>query len=337
MKILFTGMASSHCAPKDNVSFFGTLAKAVGEFAEVVWAAPKVSWTKSQLEEFDFIFLGFIPPTALSANKIYGAMHVLGLMFDSPKLRLVVDGQQIWQYKNSIEHVKRDISNLFDAFYSKRAEYSFAKDSKNSAQIKLAARHFSESVWPITYYPSLPWTRHSAAVKALGFSSSERFIGLNLDSLLLDPEPYDTSDKALFWSLVPQGGSWIKRVNPLIKYPLTSIKTSRVMLDSDVFRVVKDSLGLIVPPQDRGMGTWWSYRYIQALNSNTPVITDWVDTKNFHSSWAHLAYQIEDMSESEKTLVARDQLESYRSAIKTKNQAISSLRESILDLSLERI
>ena len=326
-------MASSHCYPRDNVSFFGTLAKAVGEFAEVVWATPKVSWTKSQLDEFDFVFLGFIPPTAMSANKIYGAMHVLGLMFDSPKLRLVADSQQVWQYRNSINNIKKDVYKLFDTFYSKRAEYSLAKNPLNNAQIKLASKKFSSSQWPITYYPTLPWTNHSTAANSLGFSSSDRFVGVNLDSLLLAPEPQDTSDNPLFWSVVPPGGAWLKKIDRFIAHPIVPT----VVHDPNSLKIIRDSLGLLIPPQDRGVGTWWSYKYVQAMNSNTPIVTDWVATTNFNASWSHLAYQIEDMSSSERLEVAKNQFESYRSAIKTKNEAIEGLKEAILDLSLERI
>jgi hypothetical protein len=333
MKVLFTGMASSHCHPRDNVSFFGTLAKAVGEFAEVVWDTPKVSWTKGYLKQFDFVFLGFIPPTAMSANKIYGAMHVLGLMFDSPRLRLVADSQQIWQYKNSINHIKKDASRLFDSFYSKRAEYSRAKEPLHYSQIELAAQKLDSSVWPITYYPAMPWTEPAVAARSLGFSLEKRLIGLNLDSMLINPEPHDMSDKNQFWSVVPSDGKWLKKVDPFIVHPLVQT----VVHDETSLKTIKDSLGLLVPPQDRNLGTWWNYRYIQALNSNTPIVTDWTTIRNFDSSWSYLAYQIEEMSPSERLVVAKNQLESYRSSIKSRNQAIDSLRESILDLSLERI
>lgn len=326
-------MASSHCHPRDNISFFGTLAKAVGEFAEVTWATPKVSWTKSDLDQFDFVFLGFIPPTALSANKIYGAMHVLGMMFDSPRLRLVADGQQIWQYKNSINHVKKDVSKLFESFYSKRAEYKRAKESLKYSQIETAAQKLDSSVWPITYYPALPWTEPAVAARSLGFSLQKRFIGINLDSMLLNPEPIDMSEKTSFWSVVPSDGKWIKKVDPFIFRPL--IET--VVHDETSLKTIRDSLGLLMPPQDRNLGTWWNYRYVQALNSNTPIVTDWTTIKGFDPSWSYLAYQIEEMSPSERLVVAEAQLDSYRNSIKTKNEAVTGLKESILDLRLERI
>jgi hypothetical protein len=260
-------------------------------------------------------------------------MHVLGLMFDSPRLRLVADSQQIWQYKNSINHIKKDVSKLFESFYSKRAEYARAKEPYSYSQIKHAAEKFDSSVWPITYYPALPWTEPAVAARSLGFSLQKRLVGLNLDSMLLNPEPHGVTESGQFWSVVPSDGKWLKKVDPFIAHPL--VKT--VVHDETSLKTIRDSLGLLIPPQDRNLGTWWNYRYIQALNSNTPIVTHWTSIRNFDPSWSYLAYQIEDMSPSERLEVAEAQLESYRSSIKTKNEAIDSLKESILDLRLERI
>lgn len=330
-------MASSHCSPAENVSFFSAVAKALEPSSEVVWAAPKISWTKDELDSFDLIFFGFIPPTALSANKIYGAMHVLGLMFNSPKLRLVVDGYQVWQYKNSIEMVKRDVSSLFSSFYSKRAEYLSAKDPSNRTYIDLASKYFSSEVWPITYYPRLPWTSHEKAVNSLGFGSKNSFVGVSLDSLLISLEPYNTSTRGDFWSVDNHKSVWLKKLEPSIRRPVYPLKLGRILTDKEAIASMRESLGLIIAPQDRGVGSWWSYRYIQALNSNTPVATNWIDAAAYSDSWSHLAYQIEDMDYTQRMLLARNQLESYQASLQDKKQTIDAFMSDILDLSSERI
>jgi hypothetical protein len=337
MKILFTGMASSHGTPNENVSFFNTIAKAVDSYADVTWSAPKLSWTESELDQFDLIFFGLIPPTALSANKIYGAMHVLGMMFHSPKLRLVVDGQQIWQYKNSIELVKRDVSSLFTNFYSKRSDYSAVMEEPNRKYIDLASKYFQSEVWPITYYPALPWTLNNKAISALGFGTSQSFVGVNLDALLLDIEPYTTSSRKDFWSVDNDKGVWAKKLSKSLRNPVEPIKSGRVLSDIDAIASMRGSLGMLVAPQDRGVGTWWTYRYIQALNSNTPIVTDWTDTVSFEPCWSYLAYQIEDMYELERMGVARDQLETYQASLKSKNRTIEGFKHTILELDSERI
>lgn len=330
-------MASSHCSPTENVSFFSTIAKTMSDNAEVVWAAPKISWTKTDLDSFDLIFFGFIPPTALSANKIYGAMHVLGLMFDSPKLRLVVDGQQVWQYKNSIELVKRDVSSLFSSFYSKRAEYSAAKDPANNEYIRLASKRFASETWPVTYYPVLPWTSHDRAVDSLGFGTKSRFVGINLDSTIINPEPYSSSTRKKFWSVDNHKSLWIKKLELSIRNPIQPLRVGRLLTDKDAIATMRESLGLIIAPQDRGAGSWWSYRYIQALNSNTPVATNWIDATGYSESWSHLAYQIEDMDDAQRLLVAKNQLESYQASLKNKKETVNDFMLTALELDLERI
>lgn len=337
MKILFTGMASSHGSPNGNVSFFNTIAKAVDSYADITWSAPKLSWTKSELDQFDLIFFGLIPPTALSANKIYGAMHVLGMMFHSPKLRLVVDGQQIWQYKNSIELVKRDVSSLYTSFYSKRTDYSVAREEPNRKYIDLASKYFESEVWPTTYYPNLPWTSNDKAVSALGFGTPESFVGVNLDSLLLDTEPYTASSRRDFWTVDDHKGIWVKKLSRSLRNPVEPIKSSRLLSDTDAISAMRSSIGMLVAPQERGVGTWWTYRYIQALNSNTPVVTDWTDTVSYDPCWSYLAYQIEDMSEPERRGLARDQLETYQTSLKSKNRTIEGFKDTILELDSERI
>jgi len=330
-------MASSHGSPNGNVSFFNTIAKAVDSYADVTWSAPKLSWTKTDLDQFDLIFLGLTPPTALSANKIYGAMHVLGLMFHSPKLRLVVDGQQIWQYKNSIELVKRDVSSLFTSFYSKRTDYSVAREDSNRTYIDLASEYFKSEIWPTTYYPALPWTSSDRAVSALGFGTPQSFVGVNLDSLLIDIEPYSASGRQDYWSVDNDKGVWVKKLSRSLRNPVQPIKSSRVLSDTDAIASMRTSMGMLVAPQERGVGTWWTYRYIQALNSNTPIVTDWTDTSDYHPCWSHLGYQIEDMTSTQRTGVARDQLESYRSSLVSKNQTIQDFKRTILELDSERI
>lgn len=318
------------------MTFFRTLADVVSEFAEVTWAAPKLSWTKEELEKFDAIIFGLTPPTSLSANKIYGAMHVLGLMYHSPKLRLVVDSQQIWQYKNSIEAVKRDVNTLFSPFFSKKFGYAEARSEKRT-YIELASSYLASEYFPKTYYPRLPWNTDEKASNALGFVSSDRLVGLSVDSVLLSQEPYSMSNAVDFWSVEDIRRPWFVSLEPTLRFETVDVRLSKTVDDEAAAKTIRQSMGLIVPPQERKTGTWWSYKYIQAMNSNTPVVTLWQESQNLDKSWGYLAYQIEDMSESERRNIARNQLESYYEAIPSTARLIDELREEMLDSVKERI
>lgn len=337
MRVLFTGMASSHCKKPDNVTFFGVLSDVVSEFAEVVWDSPKLSWTEKDLDKFDLVVFGFTPPTALSANKIYGAMHLLGLMFHSPKLRLVVDSSQVWQYKNSIQAVKRDVSTLFSKFYSRRYDYRRAQSEDSRKYIDLAATHMGSDIWPKIYYPELPWSTKNEVSRALGFGSIEKMIGVNLDSFLLLPEPQGLSGESNFWSVSTTKGSWYRTVEQSLRSTSLDISKNSSKDDNAILSTIRSSLGLIVPPQERNTGTWWSYRYVQGMNSNTPIVTLWQSSQKLGESWAYLAYQIEDMSPDERVVVAQNQLELYKNAIPTKDEIINLLRNDMVDSKKERI
>lgn len=336
MKVLFTGMASHHCSPSKNIGFFNTLAEVVSRSATVVWASPKLTWTKADLEAYDAIFLGFIPPTALGANKIYGAMHVLGLMFDSPKLNLIADSAQIWQYKNSIESVKRDVSSLFTPFYSKRLDYGKAREPKHIKSIVTAAEKMSSSIWPRVLFPILPWQSQASTFEKLGFGSSQNYLGLNLDSMLLKTSPYGL-DRLPQWAADSTKSSWLKTVSETLRFSIVDTKPGRVSSDADALSVINVSSGLLLPPQDRGLGSWWSYRYVQGLNSGTPIVTYWQDTVGFDSSWSQLAYQVEDMHPSTRVGLAREQFESYQSTLLPKLELISYVNTEVLDSTKERI
>lgn len=336
MKVLFTGMASSHCKKPSNVTFFSTLSDVISNFAEVVWDSPKLSWTKEDLDQFDLIVFGFTPPTALSANKIYGALHVLGLMYHSPKLRLVVESQQIWQYKNSIESVKRDINSLFSPFYAKRLGYLEAKNDKRK-YIDLAISYMSSDYWPKTYFPTLPWNSSKKNEAALQFAPSHRVFGLNLDSMLILPEPYAVPQRSDFWSVDDARRSWFVDLEPTLRYGIVDTRLTKTVNDFAAASTIRKSLGLIVPPQDRKTGSWWSYKYIQGMNSGTPVVTLWQESISLHESWGHLSYQIEDMSEAERRSVAENQLESYCQAIPDRGRLVEEIRHEMFDSLKEKI
>lgn len=337
MKILVTGMASSHCKKPSSTTFFALLAGGLEEFGEVIWATPKLSWSKKDLEEFDLVIFGLIPPTALSANRIYGAMHVLGILFDSPKLRIVVDSPQIWQYKNSIEAVKRDVSTLFSDFYAKRYDYRRAQSEEGRKYIELAARRMGDEQWPTVIYPELPWTKKESVTSVLSIVPSAALVGLNLDPFVLIPEPVSGTDRSNYWSVDGTKSLWYAKLQPSLRYGGVEARPSKHITQSESHRIIRSSFGLIVPPQERNTGTWWSYRYIQGLVSNTPIVTLWSESATMGQAWSYLAYQIEDMTAYQRQSVAREQLESYLLAVGNKGAVLDKIKTNVINSTKERV
>lgn len=334
MKILFTGMGSHHCAKPLNVSFFSVLDKVLSEEAEVVWESPQIYWTKEYLNSYDQIIFGFLPPTSLSANKIFGAMNVISLMFDSPKLRVIVDSPQIWQYKNSIAAFLRDPNILFGNFYSKKENYQAAL--KNKKLIEKASAHLMVSEWPTIFYPGLPWNSDEKIASNLGFGSKEKVVGLSVDALLIDPEVPRIGRKDV-WAVENSKNSWFQSAQKGLAFPHESTKERRKTDDSYAMSLIQNSVGLILPPQERNLITWWNYRLIQALNTYTPVVTRWEETKNFNQTWSMLGYQIEDMTSSQRQVLASTQRNVYLEALPSADEATQTIKNYLLDYSKERI
>lgn len=330
MKVLFTGMSSSHCKPGKNQSFFKTLAAAYEEFAAVTWAEPKINWTKSDLEAFDQIVFGFSPPTSMGANHLYGAINILNLMYESPKLRLVVDSPQMWQYKNSLRAFKRDPDQIFGSFYANRKNYDEARKSKTREAAESLAYKLASEVWPTTIVPSLPWHGYEDFDKKVSFISSDSILPINLDSFLLE-ETTSSIGRANQWAVDNTKSSWFTTTKNTLRFPAISVKNSTKPKDSEAKERINTSMGLLVAPQDRNLGTWWSYRYIQAMNTTTPIATYWQESGRLSPEWSLLGYQLEDMKPYERQHVAFQQIKTYKENIPPKEDATTKLRALVVD------
>ena len=331
MRVLFTGMASSHSKPSANVTFFNNLAKHVGSQADVEWHAPSVTWTKDYLEQYDAIFVGILPPTSPSANKMYGAMHIIDLMFDSPKLSLVLDHPQLWQYKHGFNAIDRSIESVFGSFYSKRAEFVLTRDSHTGSVISANHKLLTKK-WPTTLYPSLPWKSNRPIDKLLGLFAEDSLIGLNFDAWLLDGTETVSGTRGAHWAADVPRSEWTKSISKLLEVPVVPIKQKPRMSDADWLQPIQDAAGLLLSPQERGVGIWWSYRIIQALQSKTFILSDWRETGVLGPEWNLLGSDWESLTISDKIAVAEAQLESYLDAVPSKSATESTL-SSILETS----
>jgi hypothetical protein len=162
-------------------------------------------------------------------------------------------------------------------------------------------------------------------------------VGVNVDSFLLtSSEPDASGVKNQTWAVDNAKSQWWSKLSRTLRWSGEPASKSRKPKDSDVEAVISSASGLIVTPQDRKVGTWWNYRYIQGLNLGTPIVTDWQDTHSFSSSWSKLAYQIEDMDPYDRYALARRQLSEYTNAVPTRWDSSSALRNDLLESNKER-
>lgn len=323
-------MSSSHCKPGKNESFFRTLAKAYEEFSSVTWSEPKLSWKKSDLDSFDEIIFGFTPPTSMGANHLYGAINALNILYESPKLRLVVDSSQIWQYKNSLKAFKRDPDQIFGSFYANRKNYLEANKSKTREDAELLSYKLANIPWPITYVPQLPWSSNEDLISKVSFITAESLAPLNLDSFLIEKRTPEIG-RASQWAVDNTKSSWFTTTKNTLRFPTMSVKSSTKPKDAEALSRINSCMGFIVTPQDRNTGTWWSYRYIQGLNTTTPIATYWQESGKISPEWGLLAYQLEDMQPYERQHVAFQQIKQYENLIPDKDSTVSKLRSMVVD------
>ena len=331
-KIFLTGMSAPQASTSANaksLSFAGLINMALTDAGhEVVWASPSVYMTKETLEEFDAVIVGVSPITSMGANRVYGALNVIQTMWESDKLTLFVDTPTPSQIEISLKSVITNPDSLTKPFFSYRKEYSNVVADKKLLKSALSAvKLLYEADWGKTMFASLPW-KHVDSVK-MAPNAKRSLVGLNLDSYVIS-EKDSSEERVLKWVHDSNDSKWYKETIQLLKLPSLPMKINRGSVDTDVMNQIERSIGVLMSP-DRRDGTYWSPRYVQALNANTPVVTDWKESGVLGAAWSVLAYSIEEMSQSKRDLISLAQKESYLAYIPNKEKSLSDL-ESVLGI-----
>ena len=318
---------ASESANLKNLSFAGVLNQVLEKSGhEITWASPSVYMTEETLNKYDLVLVGVSPITSVGANRVYGALSVISKMWGKDKLKLFVDCPNQSQIDISLRSVISNPDSLVKPFFSYRKEYSnVVSDSEIQSEITNGIGLLIEEEWPVTIVPSLPWNRFEDI--KLSKNAKSKLELINLDSHLLLEEPI-SSPRTQKWCVDSLASRWSKSVVSTVLLPNSPMKWNKGWGDEQVILQISRSIGAIISP-DQKDGTWWSYRYIQAMNSNTPVVTDWTESQNLSADWSVLASAIDSMSEEKRDLLATAQREIYLASIKGK-KASSNALESIL-------
>jgi hypothetical protein len=334
-KILLTGMTAPQSSVKANlrnVSFSSAINLALTEAGhEVVWEDPNIKATKEELDKYDSVIVGIAPITSLSANKMYGALNIIKLMWGSNKLTLLADAPNISQIFTTLRSIETNPNNLTKNFFSTKKNYSTVVTNEEiKSNILQAISYLLEKNWPTTLVPVLPWKlEYSDKELNLSLEAKKSIVYLNLDSYLIS-DSVKNEEKSPKWSADQPNSPWTKKICNTINLPVSPVKINKGSTDSEIADQISRSIGLLISPY-KNEGTWWSYRYVQAINSLTPVATLWEESGALGHEWNLLAATIESMSEEKRDLVAIAQRESYIAKIPTKNQCKTVL-EKVLNL-----
>jgi hypothetical protein len=319
-KVLLTGMSAPQASAKANVSnlgFASLINKAlISAGHEVVWTDPNINFTKEMVDTFDSILVGISPLTSLGSNRVYGALSVIGAVLEHApqKLSLLVDAPNVSQIEVSLRAAVGAPESLVKPFYSYRKNYAEVKESpETQGRLLGVVRHLLEEEWPTTIYPSLPWKLDYSVADKLPTGARSKLVGLNLDSFILEPAS-DNEDRAPKWVSDDMKSKWNKSVVTTLQYPCSPMKMTKGWTDYEVEDQIARSIGALIAP-DKKQETWWTYRYVQAMNKTTPIATNWYESQDLGAAWAVLAASIESASEGKRRLIATAQRESYEVAI----------------------
>ncbi len=331
-KVLITGMSApqvSSSANKRALSFAAVLNTALLESGHsVTWGDPNIDINNAAIKKFDVIFVGISPLTSLGANRAYGALATIASVLESEpeKLRLFIDAPNVSQIEVSLKALAASPESLVKPFYSYRKDYEkVAADVKLQEKLLSVVNKLLTEPWPITIYPKLPWQLDEDVTRNLPDVAAKSVRGVNLDAYLLT-QPKVSEERVDKWTTSDAKSGWHKKLIKTVALPCSPMRITKGSTDVDTEAQIARSIGAIVAP-DKKQDTWWSYFYIQALNTATPVVTKWQDSQRIGSSWTVLAATIEDMSASERLQLAEMQRVAYEAHTTDKLEAIRLLEQ----------
>ena len=329
-KIFITGMSAPQVSSSVNarsLSFAGVLNSVLTDAGhDVTWSDPSVHMTAELLNQYDSVLVGVTPLTSVGSNRAYGALHVINKMWDSGKLTLFVDAPNASQIEVGLRAISKNDDNLIKPFYSYRKEYDFVSSNIDArSSVLMGVERLLADDWVNTIYPALPW-KYGNQIK-LAANAKANLYSINLDSYLLTEVSAD-NDRREKWVVDSPNSPWAKDTVKTISLPHSPMKWNKGWTDEQVFEQICRSIGVLISP-DKKDGTVWNYRYVQALNSGTPVVTEWKESQSVGEAWGLLASNIDSMSQPKRDLIATAQRESYVANIPTKKSALEKLQKSL--------
>jgi hypothetical protein len=330
-KILITGMSASHMSQTSmnkSLGFAGAISKVLESAKhDVLISPPDITWKKEYLDNFDAVLVGVSPITSLSANKAYGALHVIDLLWGSEKLNLFIDAPHPALITASLRSLDAKPENLVKPFYAYRAGYKVVSDKEQNKRYVSIVRRFLTDAWPATLYPSLPWRNGDSVAATLPETAHARLSGINLDSYLIADAPPTEVERVLRWAADYPESPWSRKTLGTLHYPAVMMKSHKGWSDSMVEDNIAHSIGSLISPHRDG--TWWTYRYIQSMNTGTPIATQWRESAAIGGSWSVLASAIESMNPNERRDISWNQTSEYMRSIPTRDEAKVSLEGMI--------
>jgi hypothetical protein len=336
-KILITGMTASQCANETitrNMSFSGLLKRAFEHAGyEVDLLVPSLSWTKEDLQQYEKVLVGLAPVTSLSAHYSYGALHTMDLLLGDFRMVFYIDAPEPVKITSGFNAWYTDTSNMTKKFYSARRDYKEAAKVENEERFARVIGHLMNDMWHMTLYPTLPWDyAGDKPIGQLPSGANKAIRGINLDAFGINDSSYPAHKTKYddVFAIDQAKTRWARNIQLTTNTEFTPMRKTKAWTDAEVQEQIRKSKAVVLTPYPSS-GTWWSYRYLQAISSLTPVVTEWRESASTGmAGWNMLVSSIDEMGLSDLNMVAGVQYGSYLGSIQSKDNAALMLEYTLL-------
>lgn len=330
-KVLISGMTASQSSSvysERSVTFIGSVARALRDAGITVdWQVPSMS--RDEIDKYDKVIVGVAPVLSLAANRSFSALSLIESLWDSEKLTMFIDAPEPGKIHASLRSIAKNPDSLTKPLYSRRPGYSaIATDKKYASKVAQIIEILTNEKWKNTLVPILPWSTTEKSLAGLPKTITESCVGINVDSIALEQISDKNMPRYNQWVVENEHTKWIKNSSKVLVYPCTPAKTKRTDGDAAVLDAMSSSIGVLIGPHDDKV-LWWSSRFAQAMNTRTPIATEWRDSHVIGDAWSHLASGIEEMNIEDRYELSTAQRSQYIESIPNKQQLTDTLLKEL--------
>lgn len=334
-KILITGMTAqqySSAVAQRSMTYASTLEKALTRLGySVTISEPSVTWTADDVNQYDKVFIGISSPISLAANSAYGALSLISRIGKSSKVVFFLDAPEPGKIFAGLRAIYKNPSTLVKPLYARRRGYRDVLDSKQVRYHAYAGvEALLELAWPTTLFPALPWDSDPLGILGLTDEVTASMQPLTFDAMYLSPAKVLSANNVPrdVWGIDVTSTRWAKSMESATTLPIEKIKTTKTMSEEDIKERISSFIGVLLTSYD-DKRSWWSPRYVQAINASTPIITDWRKSEPLGFAWTFLPSAIEKSSRVDRYELSAIQRQTYRDKIQSEEEALTLLEKVV--------
>lgn len=320
MKILLTGSTANQSNPithSRSTNFAGLIYDSFRHNGvDVTWEDPSLSLRRSDFDQYDKVVVGISSPMALGANRVYGALNIVSVLWNDPRLALLLDAPDPNNISRGLNSINRNPSSLTKPFFAYRKDYELAASHMGKAQTLAACELLRNSEWPTTLVPAFPWSTVEQFERDLPEGAFGKVRPMNLDNNVVrrfeKMRPENPEREARWMAERGADKNWLKSLE--LNNPVLSLRADhRTDIHPYLLSRLNTATGFLHSPSKRGV-VWWTPKVALALSQRTPVFTQWKG-RTFDSAFSIKPKTFEVLSAEEQQELAQHQYDVYMNSI----------------------